>query len=117
MAYAAPASGVLCHELLRPTFRGTHPQDKRISRSSLVQSLSLLVSCLDQIRANAPNGALCANCKRIIQYVLDYRLNALEESVPRMEDLDWTLPSQVEFDFDLLDTFDWLQQDVFADRE
>ena len=112
MAYAAPASGILCLELLRPSFQNTHPRDRSISRSTIIQSLSLLVGCLDQIHSTAPNGMLCANCKRIVQYVLDYRLNATTETGFNLDSFDWDVPTQVEFDFALLDTFDWLHEDM-----
>ncbi|KAH7304040.1 hypothetical protein B0I35DRAFT_445758 [Stachybotrys elegans] len=116
MAYAAPASGVLCLELLRPSFQGTHPLDRRISRSSIIQNLSLLVGCLDQVQPDAPNGMLCVNCKRIIQKILDYRLNSDPQMGTSMDSFDWGLPNLVEFDFELLDTFDWMQQDIIPQR-
>ncbi|RGP70051.1 hypothetical protein FSPOR_4343 [Fusarium sporotrichioides] len=47
MAFAVPGGGILCQELLQPTFQGRHPKDSRLSRSSIVQNLSLLVGFLD----------------------------------------------------------------------
>ncbi|KAM0552627.1 hypothetical protein ACHAPJ_007724 [Fusarium lateritium] len=63
MAFAAPGGGILCLELLRPTFRGTHPDSPKLSRSAIIQKLSLLIGFLDWVRAPAPNADLCADCK------------------------------------------------------
>ncbi|KIL86502.1 hypothetical protein FAVG1_10332 [Fusarium avenaceum] len=76
MAFAAPGGGILCLELLRPTFRGTHPDCPKLSRSAIIQKLSLLIGFLDWVRPPAPNADLCADCKAVIQGVLDHNLNA-----------------------------------------
>ncbi|KAF4334864.1 hypothetical protein FBEOM_11288 [Fusarium beomiforme] len=47
MAFAAPGGGILCLELLRPTFRGIHPDSPKLSRSAIIQKLSLLIGFLD----------------------------------------------------------------------
>ncbi|KAF5608581.1 uncharacterized protein FSUBG_4509 [Fusarium subglutinans] len=78
MAFAVPGGGILCLELLSPTFQGKHPKDSRLSRSSIVQQLSLLVGFLDWVQPSAPNGDLCASCKTVIQRVLDYHLNNMD---------------------------------------
>ncbi|KAF4957968.1 hypothetical protein FGADI_2797 [Fusarium gaditjirri] len=78
MAFAVPGGGILCLELLSPTFQGKHPKDNRLSRSSIVQQLSLLVGFLDWVHPSAPNGDLCASCKTVIQRVLDYHLNNMD---------------------------------------
>lgn len=75
MEYGAPAGGVLCQELLRPTFTGTHFKDPKISRSSIIQSLTILVGFLDWVKPSSANGELCADCKVVIQRVLDHHLN------------------------------------------
>ncbi|KAF4495838.1 hypothetical protein FAGAP_8023 [Fusarium agapanthi] len=62
MAFAVPGGGILCLELLSPTFQGKHPKDNRLSRSSIVQQLSLLVGFLDWVHPSAPNSDLCASC-------------------------------------------------------
>ncbi|KLO80841.1 uncharacterized protein LW93_9086 [Fusarium fujikuroi] len=62
MAFAVPGGGILCLELLSPTFQGKHPKDSRLSRSNIVQQLSLLVGFLDWVHPSAPNGDLCASC-------------------------------------------------------
>jgi hypothetical protein len=98
-------------ELLRPTFKRSHPKDARLTRSSIIQKLSLVVAFLDWMRPSAPNGTLCADSKLIIQRVLDEHLNAPDERVggEMLESVDWGYPMQLDFNFDLLDTFDWLR--------
>ncbi|KAL5092837.1 hypothetical protein Trisim1_000572 [Trichoderma cf. simile WF8] len=112
MAHAAPAGGILCLELLNPTFTGKHPKDARISRSSIIQNLSLLVGFLDWVRPSAPNGDLCMDCKVIIQRVLDHTLDgSVDGNSPRAA-LAYDFPQPLDFNFDLLDTFDWLHTEV-----
>ncbi|KAL7949350.1 hypothetical protein V8C42DRAFT_310649 [Trichoderma barbatum] len=112
MAHAAPAGGILCLELLNPTFTGKHPKDPRITRSKVIQHLSLLVGFLDWVRPSAPNGDLCMDCKVIIQRVLDHTLNgSVDDDSPRAA-LAYDFPEPLDFNFELLDTFDWLHTDV-----
>ncbi|KAJ0160375.1 hypothetical protein CTA2_8086, partial [Colletotrichum tanaceti] len=122
MAYAAPGGGILCLELLKPTLHGgNHPQNPKLTRSSIIQKLSLLVGFLDWVSPTAPNGDLCADCKCIIQHVLDQALNgpaasassAVDGGFPAALDaMDWDFSAQLDFNFDLLDTFDWLRPEV-----
>ncbi|RYP62340.1 hypothetical protein DL771_009779 [Monosporascus sp. 5C6A] len=115
MGYAAPAGGILSMELLRPTLPNGQHSDSRISRSSIIQKLSLLVGFLDWVNPSAPNGDLCSKCKSVIQRVLDQTLNntsSTNDLAGGMESADWDLPAQLDFNFDLLDTFDWLRLDV-----
>ncbi|TQV93799.1 C6 transcription factor [Cordyceps javanica] len=109
LSYGAPGAGVLCQELLYPTFRGSHPLDPKVSRSSIIQQLSMLVGFFDWVRDTAPNATLCCNCSVIIQRVLDYTLNggAANEAGPEM--VDWGVFDQPDFSFELMDTFDWLR--------
>lgn len=106
MAYAAPGGGVLCLSLLKPQ------KSTEISRSAIVQQLCLLVGFLGWVKPHASNGDLCANCKAVIQAVLDYSLNHPID-MPYMPPViaDWDLPGQLDFDFDLMDTFEWLRTD------
>ncbi|KAI3318981.1 hypothetical protein HD806DRAFT_548825 [Xylariaceae sp. AK1471] len=109
MAFGVPAGGILCQELLKPTLHN----DPRITKSSLIQKLSLLVGFLDWIKPTAPNGDLCDKCKTIIKHVLDQALNAPApgyESAPGAA-FDWDFTTQVDFDFDLLDTFGWTRSE------
>ncbi|GAW26765.1 putative fungal specific transcription factor domain-containing protein [Rosellinia necatrix] len=109
MAFGVPGGGILCQELLMPTLHN----DPRITRSSLIQKLSLLVGFLDWIKPTAPNGDLCGKCKSIIKHVLDQALNAPAagyENAPGAA-FDWDFTTQVDFDFDLLDTFGWTRSE------
>ncbi|KAH7211126.1 hypothetical protein BKA60DRAFT_102283 [Fusarium oxysporum] len=110
MAFAVPGGGILCLELLSPTFQGKHPKDSRLSRSSIVQQLSLLVGFLDWVHPSAPNGDLCASCKTIIQRVLDYHLNNLDpmSDLGSLDQFSSGLAGRLNFRFELLNTFDWL---------
>lgn len=106
MAYGVPAGGILCQELLKPTLHN----DSRITRSSLIQKLSLLVGFLDWIKPTAPNGDLCGKCKTIIKHVLDQALDGPGfEGAPGFA-FDWDFTAQVDFDFDLLNTFGWTRE-------
>lgn len=125
MCYAAPGGGILCMELLRPTFAGPHhPANVNITRSAIVQQLSLLVGFLGWVSPDAPNADLCASCRLVIQHVLDHTLNN-PGGVPFQqgqvqEQLAGDAFGQVPdaenllFGFDLLDTFDWLRTDDFG---
>ena len=121
MGYAVPAGGILSMELLKPSplvtqpHSGPNPQVPRVSRSSIVQKLSLLVGFLDWVNPSAPNGDLCSECKSVIQRVLDQTLNvAPADGFTAPDPLDgWDFSStQLDFNFDLLDTYDWLRPDV-----
>ncbi|KAI2627790.1 hypothetical protein GGR54DRAFT_628839 [Hypoxylon sp. NC1633] len=111
MAYGVPAGGILCLELLKPTLHNRPHSDPKITRSNIIQKLSLLVAFLDWISPSGPNGELCNDAKSIIQRVLDQSLNA----VPSLDEppafLDWDFSTQLDFNFDLLDTFDWNRPD------
>ncbi|GKT96141.1 fungal specific transcription factor [Colletotrichum tofieldiae] len=127
MAYAAPGGGILCLELLKPTLHGgNHPQNPKVTRSSIIQKLSLLVGFLDWVSPTAPNGDLCADCKCIIQHVLDQALNspaasassAIDGGFPAaLDGMDWDFSTQLDFNFDLLDTFDWLRPEVPSSQQ
>ncbi|KAJ4328536.1 hypothetical protein N0V84_001053 [Fusarium piperis] len=109
MAYGAPGGGILCQELLRPTFYGTHPLNSELSRSSIVQQLSLLVAFLNWVGPTAPNSNMSKDCQALIQRVLDQHLNTATENGMDLEALGSLLPHSLGFRFDLLNTFDWLQ--------
>ncbi|KAL7934349.1 hypothetical protein V8C35DRAFT_302343 [Trichoderma chlorosporum] len=104
IAYAAPGGGIMCMELLEPTFTGTHPKNAKITRASIIQHLSMLVAFFDWVHPPAPNSDLCANCKAVIQHVLDHTLNMAIDSTWPPASLD-SLP--LDFNFELLDTFSW----------
>lgn len=110
MAYGAPGGGILCQELLQPTFSGGHPKNPKLTRSSIVQQLSLLVGFLDWVRPSQPNGELCADSKAIIQRVLDHHLNGPAQG-EAFDSMNWGVMAQPDFNFQLLDTFEWLRTD------
>lgn len=125
MNYAAPGGGILCMELLRPTFAGSHhPSNSNISRSAIIQQLSLLVGFLGWVSPDAPNADLCASCRLVIQHVLDHTLNNTGPIPPQQgefqeQSLGDTLgqvpdAENLFFSFDLLDTFDWLRPDEYG---
>lgn len=117
MAYAAPAGGVLCNELLKPTLP-MRPVSG-VTKSGVIQQLSLLVGFLGWVGPAAPNSALCSSCKAVIQHVLDEALNAPptdpsgQDAFGRALDFSFDLGTDMGefFNFDLLDTFDWLKPD------
>jgi hypothetical protein len=113
MAFAAPAGGILCMELLKPA---QQTSARGISRSSIIQQLSLLVGFLGWVKPCAPNSDICNSCKTVIQHVLDQTLNGLPASIePTLDTLDFDLSSSNlndYFNFGLLDTFDWLRSDI-----
>lgn len=113
MSYAAPAGGILCLELLKPTLNPGHQANPEITRSNIIQKLSLLIGFLDWNQPTAPNNHLCANCSVIIRRVLDYSLNTVATPGAEMPNtFEWDLDTQLEFNFDLLDTFDWLRPEA-----
>ncbi|KAI3321505.1 hypothetical protein HD806DRAFT_154490 [Xylariaceae sp. AK1471] len=113
MSYAAPAGGILCRELLEP--RLDIIEKSNTSRSKIFQKLSLLVGYLDWINPSSPNGKLCQTCKAVIEHVLDQAINEPEgdrrTALAAESTLHFDFPSELNFNFDLLDTFDWLRSE------
>ncbi len=112
MSYASPASGILCLELLKPTTVG-----QTVTRSSIIQQLSLLVGFLDWVGPSAPNSNLCKSVMEVIKRVLDQTLNSVGPT--QSEAFAWNSDVSAElndfFNFDLLDTFAWLRPDGDTD--
>lgn len=114
MSYAAPAGGILCVELLKgSSYDATNPMT---TRSTIVQQLSLLASFLDWVHPTAPNGEFCISVKRVIRRALDEALNTNSPMADIMDgvaswDMNLTTDFNELFNFDLLDTFDWLRPD------
>jgi len=112
MAYGAPAGGILCKELLQGhTLQNgsSHPEDPQITRSSIIQKLSLLVAFLDWVDPNAPNADLCKSCKTAIELMLNHALNNVGnlEALFGQGQAVFEFTGGPEFDFDLMDSFDW----------
>lgn len=118
MAYAAPAAGVLCNALL-PTHQMIAIPG--VNKSGMIQQLSLLVGFLDWVGPSAPNSDLCISCKAVIQHVLDLAINGPPPPVPSAAageegdqaalDFNFDMDMGGFFNFDLLDTFDWMKPD------
>lgn len=117
MSYAAPAGGVLAMELMKPSpvpssSSGRHgePPSPRPKRSQIIQQLSLLVGFLEWVRPTAPNGDLCQAAAKVIKHILDQTLDA--SSLPSGDAVSWNVDFSTDlsnyFNFDLMDTFDWL---------
>ncbi|KAL6863627.1 N-terminal binuclear Zn cluster-containing/DNA binding domain-containing protein [Trichoderma novae-zelandiae] len=115
MAFATPSGGILCMELLNPTLKGSHPRNASITRSNIIQQLSLLIAFLESIDPSRPNGDMCVTASAVMRRVLDHVLNtcAADESLRswRPEELD---DGQLDFNFELFDTFDWMRYDGVA---
>lgn len=117
MSCAAPAGGILCTELLKPSPpRSRDPHNIGATRSSIIQQLSLLVGFLDWVGPTAPNGDLCSSTKNVIKHVLDVALNPAADASGLLGgagewDVDFSVDLNDFFNFQLLDTFDWLRPD------
>ncbi|XDG05285.1 hypothetical protein ABKA04_004900 [Annulohypoxylon sp. FPYF3050] len=92
--------------------------DPRITRSNIIQKLTLLVAFLEWVSpsGSGPNGDLCNDAKSVIQRVLDQTLNAAS-SVYEPPVFEWDFSTQVDFNFDLLDTFDWNRPDFPSSQQ
>lgn len=114
MGYGVPSGGVLCLELLRPMSTVIGATDVHITRSHIVQILSLLIGFLDWVKPSAPSGSICRRAKESIQQVLDYALSTSSASYAQAATgtVDASLPTNFDFDFDLMDTLeDWFRYD------
>ncbi|KAF5607596.1 uncharacterized protein FSUBG_5134 [Fusarium subglutinans] len=112
VAYGALGGGILCQELLRPTFFGVHPLNPALSRSNIVQQLSLLVAFLNWVGPSSPNRVVCGDCEAIIQRVLDEHLNSEPTGNTDLVPLGIGVPPSLTFGFELLNTFEWLQNGI-----
>lgn len=123
MAYAAPAGGILCNELLKPMPNPTPAPD--VTKSGIIQQLSLLAGFLDWVSPGAPNGDLCRSCKAVIQHVLDQALNGVptnpSDGARGDHGFDFNTDFGADmygfFNFDLLDTFDWLRPEMPSSQQ
>lgn len=112
MGYGASPGGILCKCLLKSQTSQIHPGEPEITRSAVIQKLSLLVGFLDWVSPTAPNADLCKDCKSVIERVLDQALNFVPGNAPAFEaSTNWDFSTQLDFNFDLMDTFDWLRSD------
>ncbi|KAH8897588.1 hypothetical protein GQ53DRAFT_617320, partial [Thozetella sp. PMI_491] len=110
ITYGGPSAGILCKELLRPTFFSTHRRLPVITRSSIIQQLLVFVTCLDWVCSWGSNREISHGCKSVIQRVLDHVLNTTTTS-EMTDTTGWDLPAPLDFNFDILDTFDYMWPD------
>lgn len=117
MGFASPAAGILCLYLLQP-FEGDAYGSlpiRNISRSEVIQKLSLLTGCLSWIRPLTPKKNVPTFVRGVVQRVLDEALNIPADSHTGMlNSIDWGDEMDIglgDFNFDLLDTFKWLRPD------
>lgn len=114
--FTSPAAGILCLELLRPYTEDMDGETELqgISRSDLIQNLSLLSSFLGWIEPLVPGRKMTVTfVQRVIQRVLDQTLNhQIQPSDLELDTMDWGAELGIDindFSFDLLDTFDWMR--------
>lgn len=116
IGFASPAAGILCLELLRPFSDKVEPN---VSRSDLIQKLSLLSGFLSWIQPLTRSRKLTFFVRRVIERVLDQTLNYQENLIDSpMGMLNWGAEMRLDtndFSFDLLDTFDWLRPEADAE--
>ncbi|KAL7794384.1 hypothetical protein V8C37DRAFT_67361 [Trichoderma ceciliae] len=102
MAFVTPGGGILCMDLVNPTFKGSHPKDPSIARSNIIQ---VFLSGLIRLRLN---GDFCMTTSAVMRRVLDHVLNTANENISwRRKDLD---DLQLDFSFELFDTYHWMKQ-------
>ncbi|KAL7893172.1 hypothetical protein HDV63DRAFT_387641 [Trichoderma sp. SZMC 28014] len=112
MVYAGPAGGILCMELLR-TCSGRAPATAKITKSMIIKQLTLLVGFLEWIGPSTPGAHLCNSIRTVVERVIEQALNPTPNPAPQQEfEMAWdtNLPEDMnDFNFGLLDTFDWLR--------
>lgn len=99
----------MCQELLRPTFHGAHPKDNSVSRSSIIQQLSVFVTFLDWVypSCQSSDADLCKQCRDAVQRVLDHVLNGGND-MDLPEDMDWSFLEQVGLNNDFTSMVDYM---------
>ncbi|PTB66681.1 N-terminal binuclear Zn cluster-containing protein [Trichoderma citrinoviride] len=113
MMHAAPAGGILCMELLKQPSGNEPPTVPTITKPMIIKQLSLLVGFLEWIGPGAPGAHLCNSIKTVVERVMEQALNPPPRPITQEEfDLTWDVSlseDMHEFNFELLDTFDWLR--------
>ena len=118
MSYAAPAVGILAMELLRGS---ESPRPRRVTRSVMIQQLSMLKGFLSTVGPTAPNTDSCCTVARTVQSVLDRAING-ETPAALTGDIEpdntWGVEISSDFsdlfNYNMLDTFDWMRPEVAA---
>ncbi|RFU75882.1 n-terminal binuclear zn cluster-containing [Trichoderma arundinaceum] len=117
MLHAAPAGGILCMELLKtspgPGGAAEAATTTTITKPMIIKQLSLLIGFLEWIGPTAPGAHLCNSIKTVVERVIEQALNPAPRPSTQQEfDMAWetSLPEDMnDFNFGLLDTFDWLR--------
>ncbi|KAL2061598.1 hypothetical protein VTL71DRAFT_6975 [Oculimacula yallundae] len=85
LAYGIPSAGILCLELLRasnlaPPMPASealpHPTPVQLSRSEVIQTLTLFIAFLDYIRPTDNNFQLCGKFKKVVKRIIDTAIDA-----------------------------------------
>ncbi|KAG7109564.1 hypothetical protein HYQ44_011548 [Verticillium longisporum] len=87
----------------------------------MIEHLFLLVGFLDRVSPSAPNGDLCRDCKVVIRRVLGQSVGQPPATASDVRGVgvgltlapwDVDLQPSVDFNFELLDTFDWIRAEA-----
>ncbi|KAL6855627.1 fungal-specific transcription factor domain-containing protein [Trichoderma novae-zelandiae] len=111
-SFAAPAGGILCMELLRGTTHGA--LSPAATKAVVVEKLGMLAAFLDWVGPGSPNYDICSGVKRVVRRVLEQALEMpvqtnLLDGGGHWSMEDWSPDLNSFFNFDLLDTFEWLR--------
>ncbi|TGO55360.1 hypothetical protein BCON_0093g00330 [Botryotinia convoluta] len=114
MCYGIPSAGVICVELIKEMENPAAQPAYYLSRSEVIQNLSLLVGFLDWVRPTAANHELCGRMRQIVKRTLDKILDPPKITNTPKASTSTTVPiSNLNFepmvmdDLDWLDTIDW----------
>ncbi|KAL7931873.1 fungal-specific transcription factor domain-containing protein [Trichoderma chlorosporum] len=110
-SFAAPAGGILCMELLRGKAHGT--MSAVATKVVIVEKLGMLASFLDWVSPSSPNADICFRVKKVVRRVLEQAMEAPAQTNMLDEGGHWNMDLSLDlnsfFNFDLLDTFEWLR--------
>lgn len=85
LSYGIPCAGILCLELLRasnlaPPMLATEslpsPTPVQLSRSEVVQTLTMFIAFLNWIRPTDNNVQLCGKFKKVVKRIIDTAIDA-----------------------------------------
>lgn len=114
VSYAAPAGGILCMELLRGKSHGA--MSPIATKAMIVEKLGMLAAFLDWAGPSSPNADICFRVKKVVRRVLEQALEAPVQTNMLDEGGHWSMDMSPDFNsffnFDLLDTFEWLRPEA-----
>ncbi|KAI9054513.1 hypothetical protein LZ554_001670 [Drepanopeziza brunnea f. sp. 'monogermtubi'] len=91
LSYGIPCAGILCLELLRasnlappmaPTETMPSPTPVQLSRSEVVQTLTMFIAFLNWIRPTDNNVQLCGKFKKVVKRIIDTAIDAPRPTPP-----------------------------------